>query len=102
VTVGQLTVPRAVRRAIDPPAFSVREKQVLALIVLGLSNGEIAAKLWLAESTVKSHLASAFAKLGARSRSEAAALILDPEQGLGTGILAISPTALPVPDAIAS
>ncbi|MFZ0092224.1 MAG: LuxR C-terminal-related transcriptional regulator [Solirubrobacteraceae bacterium] len=99
VSVGQVSVPRAARLAIAPPIFSAREKQVLALIVMGLSNGEIAAKLWLAESTVKSHLASAFGKLGVRSRNEAAALIMDPEQGLGTGILPISPA---VPNALAS
>lgn len=102
VTAGQLTFPHALRRVLVPPTFSVREKQVLALIVLGLSNGEIAAKLWLAESTVKSHLASAFGKLGVRSRSEAAALILDPDQGLGMGILAINPARSAVPEAIAS
>jgi hypothetical protein len=39
---------------------------------------------------VKSHLSSAFTKLGARSRSEATALILDPATGLGPGILTIA------------
>jgi DNA-binding NarL/FixJ family response regulator len=38
----------------------------------------IARDLGLAESTIKSHLSSAFAKLGVASRAEAAALILDP------------------------
>jgi DNA-binding NarL/FixJ family response regulator len=38
---------------------------------------------------VKSHLSSSFSKLGARSRSEATALILDPATGLGMGILTI-------------
>jgi len=38
---------------------------------------------------VKSHLSSAFTKLGVRSRSEAAALILDPRESLGMGILGI-------------
>jgi DNA-binding NarL/FixJ family response regulator len=62
----------------------------MGMVVLGLSNAEIAAKLVVAESTIKTHLTSTFAKLGVRSRSEASALILDSERGLGTGILSIS------------
>jgi DNA-binding NarL/FixJ family response regulator len=58
--------------------------------VLGFTNREIADKLYLAESTVKTHLSSAFTKLDARSRSEAVARILDPESGYGVGILAIA------------
>jgi DNA-binding NarL/FixJ family response regulator len=56
---------------------------------MGFTNQEIANKLLLAESTVKSHLTSIFSKLGVRGRSEAAALVLDPTSGLGTGVLAI-------------
>jgi hypothetical protein len=52
-------------------------------------NSQIAARLFLAESTVKSHLNSAFGKLGVRSRNEAVSLILDPQRGLGLGILAV-------------
>lgn len=59
------------------------------MVVLSFTNGEIAQKLYVSESTVKSHLSSAFAKLGVRSRSAAAEAILDPVNGLGTGILAI-------------
>ena len=88
--VGQLVVPRAASTAAYRPQLSTREKQVLGMVVLGFTNGEIARKLVLAESTIKSHLSSAFTKLGVRSRSEAAAMILDSESGLGTGILAIS------------
>ena len=55
-----------------------------------MATGEIAQKLHLSQNTVKTHLSSSFAKLGVRSRSEAAALILDPEAGLGTGILTIT------------
>ena len=54
------------------------------------TNSEIGARLFRAESTVKSHLSSAFAKLRVRSRSEAAAMIVDPQGSLGTGILAIT------------
>jgi hypothetical protein len=39
---------------------------------------------------VKSHLSATFTKLGVRSRTQATARILDPEHGLGTGILAIT------------
>ncbi len=56
---------------------------------MGYMNGQIAQQLFLAESTVKSHLSSAFRKLGVRSRNEAVNLILDPERGLGMGILAL-------------
>ena len=88
--VGQLALPKAVHNAMSRPVLSTREKQVLGMVVLGFTNGEIAQKLVLSESTIKSHLSSAFSKLGVRSRSEAAAMILDSETGLGAGILAIS------------
>jgi two-component system response regulator DesR len=86
---GQLAVPQDLLDHIAPPVFSSREKQVLGMVVLGFMNQEIAAKLHLTESTVKSHLGSAFRKLGVRSRQEAAALILDSHSGLGAGILTI-------------
>jgi DNA-binding NarL/FixJ family response regulator len=87
---GQLSLPRSLGLSLARPVLSAREKQALGLVVLGLTNGEIARKLHLSQSTVKSHLSSAFTKLGARSRSEATALILDPEGGLGPGILTIA------------
>ena len=87
---GQVCVPRELTAGAFRPVLTTREKQILAMLVLGFSNAEIARKLHVAESTVKSHLSTAFAKLGVRSRSEAAAAILDPETGLGTGILRIS------------
>jgi hypothetical protein len=56
---------------------------------MGYMNSQIAEQLFLAESTVKSHLSSAFGKLGVRSRNEAVSLILDSERGFGMGILGL-------------
>jgi DNA-binding NarL/FixJ family response regulator len=90
VRSGQVCAPRRVRAQLNGDALSAREKQVLGMVVMGCTNAEIALRLHLAESTVKSHLSSSFDKLGVRSRKEAAALILDPEEGLGPGILTLA------------
>ncbi|MGH2761967.1 MAG: helix-turn-helix transcriptional regulator [Thermoleophilaceae bacterium] len=90
LTAGLAVLPHELNASRLSPTLSSREKQVLAMVVMGFTNIEIAAKLFLAESTVKSHLSSAFRKLGVTSRKDAAARILDPESGLGPGILAIS------------
>jgi DNA-binding NarL/FixJ family response regulator len=90
VLAGQIAVPGDQRLQVGRPQLSAREKQILGLVVMGFMNCEIASQLFLAESTIKSHLSSAFLKLGVRSRSEAVDLILDAEQGLGRGILAIT------------
>jgi DNA-binding NarL/FixJ family response regulator len=96
VAVGQRVMPGEIREILDRPPLSPRERQLLAMVVLGCSNGEISRKLFLSESNVKNHLSSAFQKLGVKSRSAAAELILDHESGLGAGILRISPEeALP-------
>lgn len=89
VLSGQVCVPREHWQQIEPPALSSREKQILGLVVMGYMNSQIAERLFLAESTIKSHLSSAFGKLGVRSRNEAVKLIIDPERGLGMGILAL-------------
>jgi DNA-binding NarL/FixJ family response regulator len=86
----QICIPEGFRRHVTKPVLTTREKQILGMVVMGLSNGEISRQLYLAESTVKSHLSGAFSKLGVRSRNEATALILDPAFGLGTGILRIT------------
>jgi DNA-binding CsgD family transcriptional regulator len=89
VLCGQVVVPRGFFD--EPrPALSSREKQILGLVVMGLTNAQIATRLCLAESTVKSHLSSSFAKLGMRNRRQAATVILDPTNRLGLGILRIT------------
>lgn len=90
VCADQLAFPVESREAVARPRLTPREKQVLAMVVMGFTNREIANKLFIAETTVKSHLSSAFEKLGVRSRNEAADLILDSDGGLGTGILALT------------
>jgi DNA-binding NarL/FixJ family response regulator len=77
VAVGQSVVPRNYRASVERPTFSNRERQVLICVARGLTNAQIAEELYLAESTIKSHLSSAFSKFGVRSRKEAAALFLE-------------------------
>jgi DNA-binding NarL/FixJ family response regulator len=91
VFAGQTVVPRNLRGSVERPSLSARERQILGMVVTGLTNQQISARMFLAESTIKSHLSSAYNKLGVCSRSEAVAMILDPHGSLGTGILAAAP-----------
>lgn len=79
---GLVCVPQRSRRLVARPTFSHREREVLQLMLAGMTNREIAGRLHLAESTTKGHLVTAFSKLGVRSRKEAAATLLDPAEGL--------------------
>jgi NarL family two-component system response regulator LiaR len=53
-----------------------REKEILALMVEGLPNNEIANRLVVSQSTVKFHVSNVLSKLGVTSRTEAVALAL--------------------------
>jgi LuxR family transcriptional regulator, maltose regulon positive regulatory protein len=67
----EATAPAAEERLPEP--LSERELEVLALIASGRSNREIAAKLFVSTSTVKTHIHRLYHKLGARSRTQAIA-----------------------------
>jgi DNA-binding CsgD family transcriptional regulator len=77
---GYVVVPDAVRAGVQPPPLTRRERQMLELVVEGLTNREIAERLYLAESTVKRHLSATFRRLGVASRREAVAAALATEQ----------------------
>lgn len=55
-------------------ALTQREMQILALVAAGLSNREMATKLFLSEATIKTHMRNISSKLGAHSRTQAIAM----------------------------
>jgi DNA-binding NarL/FixJ family response regulator len=61
------------RRALSPatPRLSAREEEVLGLLAEGLGTGEIAGRLYLSESTAKTHITHIYQKLGAANRAQA-------------------------------
>lgn len=80
VAAGQSTFDAAVSQrivaALAAPArpaagLTTRETEVLVLIAKGIGNAEIAGRLFIGETTVKTHINNLFAKIGVRSRPEA-------------------------------
>ncbi|TDQ53021.1 response regulator [Actinorugispora endophytica] len=68
---GDRARPRAAARE-RVAALSPRERDVLALVGAGLTNSEIARRLFLSEDTVKTHLRAVFTRLDVRNRVQAA------------------------------
>ena len=72
-------IAKLLKRAMQAPVeehkpsdiLSERESEVLRLVTLGMSNKDIAEKLFLSERTIKAHLTNIFNKLNVASRSEA-------------------------------
>ena len=73
---GARGLPRGPRAATQqhPAGLTSREAEVLELVRLGLSNGDIARRLFLSRKTVDHHVSAILGKLGAGSRTEAGAL----------------------------
>ena len=72
VPSGQPFVPNEKKR--EDLGITRRELEILELIAQGLSNREIAEKLFVSENTVKTHAGRVFDKLGARRRTQAVQL----------------------------
>ncbi len=67
--IGQFAgQPRSGRRPREITGITDREREVLRLVGLGMSNAEIAAALYITAGTAKTHVARLLAKLGARDR----------------------------------
>lgn len=67
---------RATRKRANQPDYGLtaREREVLALMVEGLSNADIAERLMISLATVKFHVSSVLSKMGVSSRTEAVSL----------------------------
>jgi DNA-binding NarL/FixJ family response regulator len=97
--VGQVSIPRPLREVLEPPALSHRELQIVALAAAGYTNAQIAERLCLAESTIKAHFSSVFRRLGVRSRTQAAAVVLASGDVFHRSVLASVAPLAPAPRA---
>ena len=79
-TLSPQAAQALVETANQPPLpgldLTEREREVLALMVEGLNNTQIAGKLMVSPSTIKSHVSNILSKLGVESRTEAVTLAL--------------------------
>ena len=78
-TEGQMVAPRGLLEYLisndvgtELNLLTARQREILTLVGEGLSNAQIARKLFLTESTIKQHLRAAYKVLGVKNRTEAA------------------------------
>jgi DNA-binding NarL/FixJ family response regulator len=89
VQKGELAAPRQLLRYLlsqnEHPKIgelSARQREILKLVIEGLSNAEIAGRLYLSESTIKQHLRAAYKVLGVHNRTEAAKTMREHARGV--------------------
>lgn len=71
LTKPGMTLEAALNGSVHKKSLTARELEVLALVSKGMSNQEIAEKLFLSEKTVKNHLTNTFRKIGVTDRTQA-------------------------------
>src|SRR5215208_3510345 len=79
VQKGELAAPRGLlgyylsqNEKPEIGGLSARQREILEMVVEGLSNAEIASRLYLSESTIKQHLGAVYKELGVHNRTQAA------------------------------
>ncbi len=85
---GEMVVPREMltdlvmaKTPVDPSVLTLRQREALELVAQGMTNAQIANRLFLSESTVKQHLRGAYKTLGVRNRMEAVKALQDSRGG---------------------
>jgi DNA-binding CsgD family transcriptional regulator len=67
---------------VDKLPLRTREREVVTLIALGLDTAEIAEKLYISPSTVRTHVRNAMARLGAHTRAQLVAKVICAENAI--------------------